>query len=162
MLGKFHGTLRAFIPFIAGAGNMSNKKFWLYNSIGSIIWATTINLIGLFFIENYETILDNLGKITTGILIVFLAYIFIFKKEEVKKYWEEKIKEIEEKENKNQEKKKNIPENKNKMFEKNWETEFENIKILVKNKWNFGGMTSEKIYIDNQIVHDYYGAYDLY
>lgn len=162
VLGKFHGTLRAFIPFIAGAGNMSNGKFWPYNSIGSIIWATTINLIGVFFIQNYEIILDNIGKITTGILVAVLVYIFIFKKEWLKNYWNEKIQEIEEKEREREGKLKKIPENKNKMFEKIWETEFENMKIFVKNKWNFGGMTSEKIYIDNEIVHNYYGTYNMY
>lgn len=100
VLGKFHGTLRAFIPFIAGTGNMSNGKFWLYNSIGSIIWATIINLIGVFFIQNYETILDNMGKITTAILVVVLIYFFLFKKETLKKYWEDKNAEIMEKESK--------------------------------------------------------------
>lgn len=78
---------------------MSNKKFWLYNSIGSIFWAVSLTLIGVFFIQNYETILDNIGKITTGFLILFLIYIFIFKKEAVKKYWEDKNREMEEKYN---------------------------------------------------------------
>lgn len=44
-LGKFHGFLRAFIPFIAGASSMGEKKFWTYNMIGSVIWAITINLL---------------------------------------------------------------------------------------------------------------------
>lgn len=141
---------------------MSNKKFWLYNSIGSIFWAVSLTLIGVFFIQNYEMILDNIGKITTGILVTVLVYIFIFKKEWLKNYWEEKMKEVEEKEQEREGKLKKIPENKNKMFEKIWETEFENMKISVKNKWNFGGITSEKIYIDDEIVHNYYGTYDMY
>ena len=45
VLGKFHGTLRAFIPFIAGASDMTKKNFWIYNAIGSIVWAIVINLI---------------------------------------------------------------------------------------------------------------------
>lgn len=59
VLGKFHGTLRAFIPFIAGASKMAEKNFWLYNTIGSIIWAISMNLIGVFFVDKYEIILDN-------------------------------------------------------------------------------------------------------
>jgi membrane protein DedA with SNARE-associated domain len=42
---------------------MQERKFWLYNMIGSIIWAICINTLGIVFIDNYETILDNLGKI---------------------------------------------------------------------------------------------------
>ncbi len=50
VLGKFHNFTRAFIPFIAGSSGMSEKKFWIYNMIGSIIWAFSINLLGIFFI----------------------------------------------------------------------------------------------------------------
>lgn len=63
VLGKFHNFTRAFIPFIAGSSGMQESKFWLYNMVGSIIWAISINLLGIYFIDNYETILDNLGKI---------------------------------------------------------------------------------------------------
>ena len=97
VLGKFHGTLRAFIPFIAGAGGMHAKNFWTYNAIGSIIWATTINLIGYFFIDNYEQIVDNIGKIVTVITILVIGYLFLFQRESLKKYWEEKTREMEEK-----------------------------------------------------------------
>lgn len=105
VLGKFNNLLRVFIPFIAGLGSMSNKKFWLYNSIGSIFWAVSLTLIGVFFIQNYEMILDNIGKITTGILVAALVYIFIFKKEWLKNYWEEKNREMEEKYNQKMRKK---------------------------------------------------------
>jgi membrane protein DedA with SNARE-associated domain len=47
---------------------MKEQKFWIYNTIGSIFWATAINLLGIFFIDRYETILDNLGKITLVII----------------------------------------------------------------------------------------------
>lgn len=63
VLGKFHNFTRAFIPFIAGSAGMHEKRFWTYNAIGSILWATSINLLGIFFIANYEAILGNLGKI---------------------------------------------------------------------------------------------------
>ena len=39
---------------------MREDKFWLYNMVGSIIWAISINFLGIYFIDNYETILDNL------------------------------------------------------------------------------------------------------
>lgn len=44
-LGKFHNFTRAFVPFIAGASGMKEYKFWIYNTVGSIIWAISINLL---------------------------------------------------------------------------------------------------------------------
>jgi len=97
VLGKFHNFTRAFIPFIAGASGMREDRFWLYNMIGSIIWAISINTIGILFIDNYETILDNFGKIAMGIIIVMALYIFFFQKENFTKYMKDKESEIREK-----------------------------------------------------------------
>ncbi len=71
ILGKFNNFTRAFVPFIAGSGGMNEKKFWLYNAIGSTLWAVTIICIGIFFAEHYETILDNLEKIVLALIIWF-------------------------------------------------------------------------------------------
>lgn len=97
VLWKFHWTLRSFIPFIAWAGKMAEKNFWLYNSVGSIIWAITINLLWLYFIAEKDMILDNMWKITTVILLLIALYFFIFRRDSIKAYWNEKNKEIEEK-----------------------------------------------------------------
>ena len=97
VLGKFHNFTRAFIPFIAGSSGMSEKNFWTYNMIGSIFWAVTINLIGILFIDNYEHILDNFGKISTGIIIVVIGYFYLFKRESLARYIQEKEQEIREK-----------------------------------------------------------------
>lgn len=151
VLGKFHGTLRAFIPFIAGASKMTEKNFWLYNSIGSVIWAISMNLIGYFFIEHYEVILDNIGKIITGLLIVILAYFFFFKRDSLKKYWDDKNAEMLAK----------YPQNPNikpgKMKEKIWETQYKNLSIRVENAWSWSGFTKEKIFINNEVFHKYSG-----
>lgn len=80
---------------------MHESKFWMYNTIGSIIWATSINLLGVFFIHQYETILDNLGKITLGILGVVFAYFWFYKRDTMKQYMQDKQAEIEAKMEKN-------------------------------------------------------------
>ncbi len=49
--------------------------------IGSIVWAISINTLGILFIDNYEVILDNLGKIALGIVILIIGYIFFFQRE---------------------------------------------------------------------------------
>jgi membrane protein DedA with SNARE-associated domain len=80
---------------------MQEKKFWIYNTIGSIIWATSINLLGIFFIDRYETILDNLGKITLIILAAVFAYFWFYKRDTMKQYMRDKQSEIEAKIEKN-------------------------------------------------------------
>ncbi len=76
---------------------MLETKFWTYNMIGSVIWATSINLLGVFFIDNYESILENIGKISMGILIAVFGYFWFFKRETLIKYWNDKNREIDEK-----------------------------------------------------------------
>lgn len=73
---------------------MLEKRFWTYNMIGSILWATSINLLGIFFIKNYETILDNLGKFMMGIFVLVGVYIYFFKKKEFMQYLADKQAEI--------------------------------------------------------------------
>ncbi len=97
VLGKFHNFTRSFVPFIAGASGMQERAFWLYNIIGSIIWAISINLLGIFFIDQYETILDNLGKIMLALLGWVSLYFWFFRRESLKQYIRDKQREIEEK-----------------------------------------------------------------
>lgn len=97
VLGKFHNFTRAFIPFIAGSSGMSEKNFWIYNMIGSIFWACSINLLGILFIDNYEVILDNFGKVSLAILLLVVGYLFLFKREGLKRYMRDKELEIREK-----------------------------------------------------------------
>jgi membrane-associated protein len=101
VLGKFHNFTRSFVPFIAGASGMQERKFWLYNTIWSIIWATSINLLGIFFIDQYEAILDNLGKIMLVIISAVFAYFWFFRRDSLKQYMQNKQREIEEKMEKN-------------------------------------------------------------
>ncbi len=107
ILGKFHNVARAFVPFLAGSGGMQLRTFWLYNTIGSVIWAITVNCLGIFFIDQYEMILDNFGKILLVIMIGFLGYAYFFQREKWNSYLREKRQEIEEKEQKRAEKRKN-------------------------------------------------------
>jgi membrane-associated protein len=95
VLWKFHNFTRSFVPFIAGASGMQEGNFWIYNIIGSIFWATSVNLLGIFFIDRYETILDNIGKIIFVILGGILIYFFFFRRESLKQYMRDKQEEIE-------------------------------------------------------------------
>lgn len=95
VLGKFHNLTRSFIPFIAGGSGMLEKNFWLYNMIGSCLWAICVNLLGIFFIGNYEVILDNIGKIMLGWFVILFGYMYFFRKEKLVQYMKDKQAEIE-------------------------------------------------------------------
>lgn len=73
---------------------MKEQNFWFYNMVGSIIWAASINLLGIFFIDNYQIILDNLGKVMTVFLVGTIAYFYFFKKEFIKNYMRDKQNEM--------------------------------------------------------------------
>ena len=76
---------------------MQERAFWIYNTVGSIIWAISINLLGIFFIDQYETILDNLGQIMLALLGGVFAYFWFFRRESLKQYIRDKQREVEEK-----------------------------------------------------------------
>jgi membrane-associated protein len=93
-LGKFHGLTRSFVPFMAGISWVSGHMFWIYNSLGSIVWSVTILSLGIFFSQSYKQILDNIGWIFTwGALLVF-GYFFLFQRKKLQAYFAKKMKEI--------------------------------------------------------------------
>lgn len=91
---KFHPMTRSFLPFIAGSMWMHNKKFFLFNIIWSIVRATTIITLWVVFAHFYEILIQHSGKISIMIMILLSSYIYFFKKEEFKKYLQEKNKEL--------------------------------------------------------------------
>ena len=95
ILGKFHNLTRAFVPFLAGSMGMKGDRFTLYNGVGSVIWASAMMTIGIFFISYREEIIDHISSIFLVVLLGVTAYIGIFKRTEFKKYLREKEEEIE-------------------------------------------------------------------
>lgn len=97
IMSKFHNMTRVFIPFIAGSMWMKHMSFFIYNILWSIIWASSMIVLWVFFSEYYEIILDNFWYIMTFILVISWFYIYFFKYEKVKEYIRKKEKEIEDK-----------------------------------------------------------------
>lgn len=97
IFGKFHNFTRAFIPFIAGSMGMHTGKFWIYNIIGSVLWAGTIITLGVAFVTYYKTILSYFSYILMGIMLCIVVYVYFFKREAFMVYIKEKEKEIEDK-----------------------------------------------------------------
>ena len=92
---KFHKITRAFLPFIAWSMWMKGKNFMIYNVIWSIIWATTMVVLGMVFVEYYKIILNYIWYVLIWILVLIWVYIYKFKREEFKKYMIEKNEEME-------------------------------------------------------------------
>lgn len=95
-LWKFYPITRSFLPFVAWSMWMKSIKFMIYNIIGSIIRAMTIILLGVLFVNYYKFLVENSWIISMIVFIIIWLYIYKFKREEFKKYWEEKNNEIEE------------------------------------------------------------------
>lgn len=85
------------MPFVAGSAGMRPGRFWLYNVVGSIVWAATIITLAVAFAWYYKTILDYVGYAFFGLMLSLVAYVWFFRREDFKKYLEEKRLEIEEK-----------------------------------------------------------------
>ena len=96
ILWKFHNLTASIGALLAGSSGMPFMKFFIPNSFGIILWVGVMSIIGRLFAEHYEKIIDNIGKILGIFAICVIAYLLIFKRESVKRYWREKELEIEE------------------------------------------------------------------
>jgi undecaprenyl-diphosphatase len=75
ILGRFSPITRTLSPFLVGASGIHTKKFWVYDSIGVIIWASVSIMIGYIFGASYHAVSVALGKyillaIILGVLLL--------------------------------------------------------------------------------------------
>lgn len=64
---RFMPVFRAIIPFVAGASNMSFKKFMSYNLIGALIWGIGCTLLG-YLLGNIPWVNNNFSIILYAIM----------------------------------------------------------------------------------------------
>jgi membrane-associated protein len=69
VLARFVPIVRTFLPFVAGAAEMSASAFLFYNITGGIGWVTICMGAGFLF-GNVPVIKDNFTLVTIGIVIV--------------------------------------------------------------------------------------------
>jgi membrane-associated protein len=76
VLGRFVPIVRTFVPFVAGAANMSRSAFVFYNFAGAAIWVAVCFGGGVLF-GNIPIVKDNFTLVTLGIIGVSVMPIAI-------------------------------------------------------------------------------------
>jgi membrane-associated protein len=69
VLGRFVPIVRTFVPFVAGAAQMTSATFVLYNAVGAIAWVALCLGAGWFF-GNIPIVKNNFSLVTIGIVFV--------------------------------------------------------------------------------------------
>jgi len=69
IIARFMPIIRTFAPFVAGMGEMSYKRFGIFNITGGILWVTIFCYAGYFF-GNLEIVQKNLKLIIIAIIIL--------------------------------------------------------------------------------------------
>ncbi len=71
ILGRFVPIVRTFVPFVAGAAEMTPASFGFYNLVGAVGWVGICLGAGLLF-GNVPIVKDNFSLVTIGIVGVSL------------------------------------------------------------------------------------------
>ncbi len=76
VLGRFVPVVRTFVPFVAGAAQMSPPSFAWYNFVGAAGWVSLCVGAGLIF-GNVPIVKQNFSLVTIGIVAVSLLPIAV-------------------------------------------------------------------------------------
>ena len=76
ILARFVPIVRTFIPFVAGVGSMSYKRFFAFNVIGGFIWIYAFTYLGFFFC-NVPVVKKNFGLVIVAIIVISVMPIVI-------------------------------------------------------------------------------------
>jgi membrane-associated protein len=76
VLGRFMPIVRTFVPFVAGAAEMSYPAFAFYNITGAFAWVGVCLGAGYLF-GNVPVVKDNFSLVALGIVFVSVLPMFI-------------------------------------------------------------------------------------
>jgi membrane-associated protein len=69
ILARFVPIVRTFVPFIAGVGSMSYRRFLAFNFVGGFVWIYAFTYLGFFF-GNLPVVKKNFGLVILAIITV--------------------------------------------------------------------------------------------
>ena len=72
ILARFVPIVRTFITAVAGIGRMNFRQYFIYSSIGAILWAGLVTIAG-YYLGDIDIIKNNIEKVL--ILIVLISVI---------------------------------------------------------------------------------------
>jgi membrane-associated protein len=72
ILARFVPIVRTFITAVAGIGRMNFRQYFIYSSIGAVLWAGLITIAG-YYLGDIDIIKNNIEKVL--ILIVVLSIV---------------------------------------------------------------------------------------
>jgi membrane-associated protein len=76
ILGRFVPIVRTFVPFVAGAAQMTSHAFVIYNLIGAAAWVGICLGAGLLF-GNVPIVKENFSLVTIGIVFVSVLPVLV-------------------------------------------------------------------------------------
>src|SRR5581483_11445533 len=76
ILGRFVPIVRTFVPFVAGAAQMTSDSFVLFNLVGALAWLVLCVAAGLLF-GNVPVVKENFSLGTIGIVFVSLLSVLV-------------------------------------------------------------------------------------
>jgi membrane-associated protein len=76
VLGRFVPIVRTFVPFVAGAAQMTSAAFVFYNLVGAAGWVALCIGGGLLF-GNVPVVKENFSLVTIGIVFVSLLPVML-------------------------------------------------------------------------------------
>ena len=76
VLGRFVPIVRTFVPFVAGAAQMTPATFVFYNFVGAAAWVVLCVGAGMLF-GNIPFVKNNFSLVTLGIVVVSVLPVVI-------------------------------------------------------------------------------------
>jgi membrane-associated protein len=76
ILARFVPIVRTFVPFVAGVGSMSYRRFLAFNFVGGFVWIYAFTYLGFFF-GNLPVVKKNFGLVILAIITVSVLPIAI-------------------------------------------------------------------------------------
>lgn len=73
ILARFIPIIRTFAPIVAGVAKMHYKTFALYNTIGGILWSTSVPLLGYYL----GGLIPNPDRFILPILLIVIGFSFL-------------------------------------------------------------------------------------
>ncbi|MCL5782046.1 MAG: bifunctional DedA family/phosphatase PAP2 family protein [Patescibacteria group bacterium] len=81
ILGRFNPITRPLMPFIVGTSDSDIVRFWIFNMIGGILWASASVLLGYVFGLGYHAAAGIFGRMlliaTLVIILIVWGYHFV-------------------------------------------------------------------------------------